>query len=74
LFDGGFRARLQRKIANKTPLQEIVAWNQMKRADDLTQLFAIVVAFYENGVLRLLQTQSAVTGENNPIFLAGRMD
>jgi hypothetical protein len=46
----------------------------MKRADNLTQLFTEVIAFDKKRVMRLLQTQSAITGENNPVFLACRMD
>lgn len=46
----------------------------MKCADYLPQLFAKIITFYKDTVLRLLQTQSSVTGENNPVFLAGHTD
>ena len=64
---------MQRIIADKTSVKEILASNQMKRADDLTQLLAEVIAFDKKRVMRWLQMQSAITGENNPVFLACRM-
>jgi hypothetical protein len=73
-FDGRFRTWLQATITNQATPEEIVAPSQLKCADDLTQLFAEIIAFYKKKLLWLPKTQSAVTRENNSVFLARRMD
>ena len=46
----------------------------MKSVNDLTQLFAKSIAFNKEKVGRLPQMQSAVTGQNNSVFISCRMD